>query len=266
MKQALAGAILVGLMTLAIQPATAQTPDELKAKGTITVGMLVDFPPFGITDLQGQPDGYDADVAKLLAERLGVNIEIVPVTGPNRIPYLQTGRVDLLVASLAITPERAQQVQFSDPYAAVNVVLYARKDLPITEAANLSGITIAVARASTQDIALTRQAPADAQIQRFDDDATATQALLSGQVQALGAGTLVVNEINKIAPADTFETKFSLFTQVHGIVMRPDQPELLAWINQFVADTKADGSLNAISQKWLGADLPEMQAPDYVKR
>jgi polar amino acid transport system substrate-binding protein len=167
---------------------------------------------------------------------------------------------------LAITPERAEQVQFSNPYAGVDVVLYARQDLPIEEAADLSGVSIAVARASTQDIALTGQAPDDAQIQRFDDDATATQALLSGQVQALGAGTLVVQEIDQIAPEGAFETKFALYTQVHGIVMRPDQQELLDWVNQFVADISADGSLNEISQKWLGTDLPELQTPDYLTR
>ena len=87
--------------------------------------MLVDFPPFGITTADGKPDGYDADVAKLLAKHMGVPVEIVPVTGPNRIPYLLTNKVDLLVASLGITPARAEQVQFSEPYAAIEIGLVA---------------------------------------------------------------------------------------------------------------------------------------------
>jgi hypothetical protein len=89
---------------------------DIKKKGEITIGMLVDFPPYGTTNAQNQPDGYDADVAKLLAKDWGVKANIVPVTGPNRIPFLLTNKVDLLVASLAITPERAKQVQFSTPY------------------------------------------------------------------------------------------------------------------------------------------------------
>ncbi|POA50601.1 ABC transporter substrate-binding protein, partial [Pseudomonas sp. GW460-R15] len=82
------------------------------------------FPPYGTTDAKNQPDGYDADVAKLLAKDWGVKANIVPVTGPNRIPFLLTNKVDLLVASLAVTPERAKQVQFSQPYAAATIVLY----------------------------------------------------------------------------------------------------------------------------------------------
>ena len=94
---------LLAAAAFAATPLAAQTPDEIKAKGSITVGMLVDFPPFGIMNTDNQPDGYDADVAKLLAEDLGVKLTILPVTGPNRIPYLLSGQVDVLVASLGIT-------------------------------------------------------------------------------------------------------------------------------------------------------------------
>ena len=93
--------------------AAAQSLADLKKKGELTVGMLVDFPPYGTLSASNQPDGYDADVARLLAEDLGMKLKLVPVTGPNRIPFLLTNKVDLLVASLAITPERARQVKFS---------------------------------------------------------------------------------------------------------------------------------------------------------
>ena len=72
---------LLTAAAFAATPLAAQTPDEIKAKGSITVGMLVDFPPFGIMNTDNQPDGYDADVAKLLAEDLGVKLTILPVTG-----------------------------------------------------------------------------------------------------------------------------------------------------------------------------------------
>src|SRR3546814_2285547 len=94
------------------------------------------------------PDGYDADVARQLAKELGVKVNIVPVTGPNRIPFLLTNKVDLLVASLAITPERAKQVQFSDPYSAAQIVVFGGKDTKIAKAEDLSGLRIGVARAS----------------------------------------------------------------------------------------------------------------------
>ena len=86
----LAGA---GVLALGAAAAQAETIDQVKQKGELTVGMLVDFPPYGIMNSQNQPDGYDADVAKVLAKDLGVKLKIVPVTGPNRIPFLLTNKV-----------------------------------------------------------------------------------------------------------------------------------------------------------------------------
>ena len=161
--------------------------------------MLIDFPPFGIMGTDGKPDGYDADVAKLLAKDLGVTLNLVPVTGPNRIPYLLSGQVDLLVASLGITPERAEKVAFSDPYAGISIGVMGLSDMDLSTPEKLAGHTVGVTRASTQDTAVTAVAPADATIQRFDDDATAVQALLSGQVEALGASNIIMAQIMQVA-------------------------------------------------------------------
>ena len=239
--------------------ASAQTVADIKKKGEITVGMLVDFPPYGTMNTSNQPDGYDADVAKLLAKDLGVKLNLVPVTGPNRIPFLLTNKLDLLVASLAITPERAKQVQFSTPYAAATIVLYGDKKANIKAPADLKGKRIGVARASTQDVALTAIAPEGTEIRRFDDDASGMQALISGQVDAIGASTTVAAQIAKRVPANTFEDKFILRQQQMGVAMRPDQAELLKTVNDFVAKNTANGELNKLYQKWLGTDMPVMK-------
>lgn len=241
-----------------ISTASAQTSAEIKKKGEVTIGMLVDFPPYGTTNSSNQPDGYDADVARLLAKDLGVKLNLIPVTGPNRIPFLLTNKVDLLVASLAITPERAKQVQFSKPYAAASIVLYGDKKANIKAAADLKGKRVGVARASTQDVALTAIAPEGTEIRRFDDDASAMQALMSGQVDAIGCSTTVAAQIDKRAPANTYENKFLLRQQVMGIVMRQGQPELLKAIDDFVTRNTANGELNKLYHKWLETDLPKM--------
>src|SRR5699024_8294534 len=89
---------MIGVLFAAVSlPTQAQTLEQIKQRGQVKIGMLVDFPPYGFLNEQNQPDGYDADVAKLLAEDLGVELKLVPVTGPNRIPYLLGGRVDLLL-------------------------------------------------------------------------------------------------------------------------------------------------------------------------
>ena len=239
--------------------AAAQTVDEIKKKGSITVGMLVDFPPYGTVDASNSPDGYDADVAKLLAKDLGVKLNLVPVTGPNRIPFLLTNKVDVLVASLAVTPERAKQVQFSRPYSAATIVLYAPKKAAIKTPADLKGQRVAVARASTQDTALTAIAPEGTEIRRFDDDASAMQALMSGQVDAIGCSTTVAAQIAKRAPAGTYENKFNLRQQEMAVAMRPGQDALLKSVNDFVAKNTANGELNKLYKKWLDTDLPKMQ-------
>ncbi len=249
----------LGAVLTALTPfASAQSMADIKKKGEITIGMLVDFPPYGTTNAQNQPDGYDADVAKLLAKDWGVKLNLVPVTGPNRIPFLLTNKVDLLVASLAITPERSKQVQFSQPYAAATIVLYGATKTPIKSAADLKGLRVGVARASTQDIAVTKAAPEGTEIRRFDDDASAMQALISGQVDAIGCSVTVAAQIAKRVPANTYEDKFTLVQQNMGIAMRPGQEDLLKNVNAFVAHNTANGELSKLYRKWLGADLPKM--------
>ncbi|WP_442596768.1 transporter substrate-binding domain-containing protein [Parapusillimonas sp. JC17] len=260
MKKIAGAALLAGTAALALgtTPLAAETIDDVKQKGELTVGMLVDFPPYGILNTENKPDGYDADVAKQLAKDLGVKVNIVPVTGPNRIPFLLTNKVDMLVASLAITPERAKQVQFSDPYSAAQIVVFGGKDAKIEKAEDLSGLRIGVARASTQDIAVTKVAPKDANIRRFDDDASAMQALLSGQVDAIGCSTTVAGQIAQRAP-NRFENKFVLLQQEMAVAMRPGEPNTLKAVNEAVSKNIQNGEFSKLFEKWLGTPLPELK-------
>ena len=250
-----AGTFAAGLAA----PALSAELEDIESAGAVKIGMLVDFPPFGILDTSGNPDGYDADVAKALGEYLGVTAEIVPVTGPNRIPYLLSGQVDVLVASLGITEERAQKVDFSIPYAGISIAVYGDSSLEISDASGLDGQSISVARASTQDSGVTEVAPEGADIRRFDDDASAVQALMSGQVKLIGASNVVMSQIVN-STGDRFDKKFDLSSQVQGIAVAPGSDALLEKINAFVNDARSDGTLDEIHQKWLGEPLP-----DFVK-
>ena len=251
-------AIVVGLgLTVGIgtMTAAADALQDITSRGTIKVGMLVDFPPYGLMNEQNQPDGYDASVAKLLAQDMGVKLQLVPVTGPNRIPYLLSGQVDVLVASLGITPERAKSVDFSEPYAAITIAVYGKDDVNVAKPEDLAGKTIAVARASTQDTAVTKVAPPSATIRRFDSDAAALQALISGQVPLVGCSNVCYLTIQKLA-SGKYNKKFELSSQVQGIAVKPGEQKLLARINQFIEKIKANGELDKINQKWLGEPMP----------
>lgn len=98
-----------------------RTVDEIKASGTINIGVFSDKSPFGYVDENGQYQGYDVYFANRIGQDLGVKINYVSTEAANRIEYLQTGKVDIILANFTVTPERAQEVDFASPY--MNVAL-----------------------------------------------------------------------------------------------------------------------------------------------
>ena len=238
------------------RPVAAQTIDEILTKGEINVGVLIDVPPYGTVNANQEPDGYDADVAKLMGKYLGVKVNMVPVTGPNRIPYLVTGKVDLLIATFGITPERAKQVMFSIPYSAIENSVFARTDSGIKSTADLKGKKVGVPRGSVQDVLLTNALGTSAKIQRFDDDASTYQALASGQVDAIAETGFTGRELYGKTPDLKIAEAFILLRQPNGITMRKDQYNLHRWVNTFVYYTKNNGELAAIWTKWFGTEFP----------
>jgi polar amino acid transport system substrate-binding protein len=137
--------------------------------------------------------------------------------------------------------------------------VFGGKDIKVTEAADLAGKTVGVARASTQDTALTKIAPEGTTIQRFDDDASAVQALLSGQVELMGVSNVVAAQIEKAAPGK-YDQKFVFNQQLQGIAIRKGSTEMQSALNAFITKLMEDGRLEAIHEKWLGSPLP-----DFVK-
>jgi polar amino acid transport system substrate-binding protein len=235
--------------------ANAQSVDDIISKGKIAIAVDPTSAPFGITGTDGQPDGYDVDVAKLVAKYMGVELELVPVTSTNRIPYLLTNRVDLVISLFSITPERALQVWFSDPYAAVGTIITARKEKQIKSFDDLKGLKVGVPRGTIPDILLTKKALPGVEIMRFDDEATSIQALVTGQVDALGSSTTALIVLNRGKAEKEFESKITLVQNHFGIGMRRGQEDLHQWLNTFIYSIKTNGELDAIARKWTGEGL-----------
>ena len=261
-RRPLAALGLTGLAAAAFagstKPAAAQSIDDVLSKKKIQIGILVDLPPFGVVNAKGGYEGYDVDVAKLLAKYLGVELELVPITGPNRIPYLLTNKVDMLVATFGITPERARQVQFAIPYSSIDILLVAPKQQKISGPAVLKTLRVGVARASTQDTALSAVVPQGTRIMRFDDDATTAQALLSRQIDAIGVNNITLRQIQTMNPGADYEPKFALRHQPNGITLRRGSTDLHQWVNTFIYFIKNNGELDAIHRRWFNAPLPDM--------
>ena len=104
----LSGVLLLGLSVIGV--AKADQLDDIQQKGVLKVAVPQDFPPFGSVGADMQPHGYDIDMAGYLAQKLNVKLELVPVTSANRIPYLQTKKVDLVISSLGKNPEREKVI------------------------------------------------------------------------------------------------------------------------------------------------------------
>lgn len=238
----------------------AQTINEILTRKKIVVGVLVDFPPFGLMNSEQKPDGFDIDLARLIAKDLGVELELVPTATANRIPYLQSKRVDILVASLGITPERARQVMFTIPYAITGVGVAAPKKVTIDGLKGLSGIRIAVARGSSQEGYLTEMAPKDAVLMRFDGDGSAFQAVASGQADAFAGSVINIASWAKANPGLELETKVMLREQGNAIALRLDAFELHQYLNTMIYHAQTTGELDAINRKWLGVPLPKLPA------
>jgi polar amino acid transport system substrate-binding protein len=196
----------------------------------------------------------------MLAKDLGVELEIVPVTGPNRIPFLMTNKADMVISSFSITPERAKVVAYSIPYGASQFVVAAPKPVAIKALDDLVGKRIGVVRGNMQDSLLTPIAPKGTTLVRFDDDATVTAAVVSGQVDALCTPNSLAAAIAKQNPGKQIETKFAIKVIPYAIGIRQNEPELAKWLNNWISANLQNGRLADSYQRWVGSPLPDLSA------
>jgi len=247
---------LAAAATLFSSTARADALDDIVKSGVLKVAVPQDFPPFGSVTSDLKPQGLDIDVATLIAKKMGVKIELIPVTSANRVPYLQTKKVDLIISSLGKNPEREKVIAFSDAYAPFYNGVFGGADQKVGSAADLAGKTVGVTRGAVEDLELTKIAPASATIKRYEDNNGTISAFLSGQVQLVATGNVVAAAIIAKNPPKKPETKFLIKNSPCSIGLSKDEPKLLAKVNAILAQTKKDGELNALSVKWLGLPLP----------
>lgn len=249
----LALAIGLVLFGLGSSPAQADALDDITNAGTLRVGVFPDFPPFSFVDSNMALQGYDIDVAQLLAEKFGVELELVTITGQNRIPFLNDHRVDLLL-SVGYTDERAKVIDYTKAYAPYYVAAIGPKALKVESTDDLAGKTIAVNRGTYEDTIATKVAP-DANLMRFDNYNGVIQAFLSGQAELMivgnDVGSKVLAEQVDLQP----EQKLNLLSSPDHIGINKGEPRLKEAIDQVIDEALANGKLNEISIEWLQRPL-----------
>ncbi|KGT92857.1 amino acid ABC transporter substrate-binding protein [Erwinia typographi] len=259
-KNTLLSAALCCLISAISMSASAESLlDSIKSRNLVRIAVPQDYAPYGFVSPDMTPQGLDIDVAKLIGKQLGVRVQLIPVTGPNRVPYLQTGKADMTISSLGKTQERAKVIDFSIAYAPFFDAVFGPKDLQASTPDELAGKTVSVTRGSMQDDELTKLAP-KAIIRRFEDNNSTITAFASGQTQMAAIGTTVAAAIQKQNPKLDITLKVILSNSPCYIGIQKGQQALTAKVNDIIREAKKDGTLDKISEKWLSApagDLPE---------
>ena len=224
-------------------------------KKSIALGIPTDYPPYGFMGPDFKPTGVDVATAQLIADKLGVKAEFVPLSTPNRIPYLQANKIDLIVSALGKNEERAKVIDFTTSYAPFFQAVFGPKDIAIKSFDDLGGKTLAVTRGTIQDEALLHLAPKTLKIQRFEDDNATMAAFMTQQTQFVAVGAAVAGAALAKNPKVQAEYKLLIKDSPNYIGVRKGETALLNKVNDILRAAKQDGTLNSYSKKWLGRDM-----------
>jgi polar amino acid transport system substrate-binding protein len=228
--------------------------DQVKQRGALRVGMST-FVPWAMRDKTGNLIGYEIDVGTRLAQDLGVRYEAVPTAWDGIIPALLAGRFDVIIGGMTITEQRAQQVQFTEPYSFSGQAIVANRrlapDWKSLEQFNSASVTIS-ARRGTTAVTATQQHLPKATIRQFDDDAQALQEVLNGRAHAL-VSSAPKPAFAAIEHAQTLYLPIPApFTeQQEAMALRKNDAKSLAALNDWVKARHADGFLKGRRAYWF---------------
>lgn len=252
LKTLLAATVLASGVGLA----HADTLSNVEKSGVVRIAIPQDFPPFGSLGGDLKLQGYDIDMANLIAQELKVKVELIPVTSTNRIPYLTTGKADLVISSLGKNAEREKVIDFSAPYVPFVKSVFGPEEAKIAHPADLAGKVVGVTRGSTEDLALTKLAPAGTVIKRFEDNNATISSYLTGQVQLVTLGNIVANSVNAMTKLRRLSAKFPVEDTPCYVGVAKGEAAMQAKVNEIIAKAKKDGRLNQMSLRWLQTPLP----------
>ena len=241
-------------------PAWAQDAlTQITQNKKIKIAVPTDYPPYGFAGLDLQPQGLDIDIAKLIASKLGVAVELVPVTSANRIPYLQTKQVQLVISTLGKNAERLKVIDFTHAYSPFFQGAYAAKSLNIKSFDDLAGKTIAVAKGAMEEQELAKVGPASMVFKRYEDQAASTAAFVAGQTQVIATSVSNAGLMMQKNPQLGAEFKLLIKDSPNFIGIAKGEDALRAKVNEIIVAARKDGTIDKLAQKWLGrpaGDLP----------
>jgi polar amino acid transport system substrate-binding protein len=253
-----AAALVAAAIVAATPSAHAQSQDtlaQIKARGKLIAGVKFDTPPFGFLNDKNEPVGFDLDIVRGIAKRIGVPVEFVKVTSPTRIPLLVSGNVDLSAASMTHTIERDKTIDFSITYYTGAQALIVPKSSSIHGLKDLAGKQVSVQQGTTLEKNIAKVAP-QAKVTAFKDYDSAWLALVQGRVDALTGSMNILQGFQKNnANYEILPDRFSV--EPFGIGVRQGDSSLRDAINFALIDMWKSGEYTALYRKWFHTD-PEI--------
>jgi polar amino acid transport system substrate-binding protein len=254
MKRFFAAMLATAALVVGAAEAKANALADIMKKGVVRIAVPLDVPPFGSVNQQRQPEGFDIELAEMVGKAMGVKVELQQVTGANRIPFLLTDKVDIVISVMGLTPERAKQIMFTAPYADTNLAVFGAKSVAVKSAAELGNLRIAAAKGTTQELGLTAMNPR-ANIMRTEDDATAATAYVTGQAELFATNSLLIPDLLKRAPNKEFDLKFVIRRSPAHMGVKMGEFALLQWLNSFIFFNTMNGELDRLHQKYLAQPM-----------
>ncbi|RYX91901.1 MAG: transporter substrate-binding domain-containing protein [Comamonadaceae bacterium] len=254
-RLALASIVVSLAATFGLGATAAHAQNALEAitkSKKIRIAVPTDYPPYGLVGKDLKPQGLDIDMANYVAAKLGATVELVPVTSANRIPYLQTGKVDMIISTLGKTPEREEVVDFTHSYSPFFQAIFAPKKMVVKSWADLAGKTVSVTRGAMADTELEKVMPVGTQVRRFEDHVGTVSAFTSGQVMVIATSAGEGGTIMHRNPELNTEYKLTLKDSPNFMGVNKGETALKNRLNEIILEATKNGTIDKLCVKWLG--------------
>ncbi|MCI0427897.1 MAG: transporter substrate-binding domain-containing protein [Nitrospiraceae bacterium] len=246
--------LLVGALTLLMAAqAHAGALEAAKRRGSLIVGVREDFPPLGYLDADGKNTGFEVDLARYMARQLlgdERKLRVTPVSAGSRVTMLLSGSVDILIAAVTATEDRASVFAFSEPYFISGSLLLVPRNSSIQDLRDVTGKKVAVIAGSIQEGDLERVAPGASPV-KFWRVPEAVQALRAGRVDALAEDDILVLALARQNP-DLAAVGKPFRPRPYAVAIPKGDRDLLAWVNDQLRKAKADGTYDTLWNKYFG--------------
>jgi polar amino acid transport system substrate-binding protein len=243
-------------------PAPAQTDtswQDIQDKGYFVMGLDDAFPPMGFRDEKNEIVGFDIDLAKEAAKRLGVDVKFQTIVWESKLEEINSGNIDVIWNGFSVTPERQKEYLFTKPYIKNRQVIVVTADSPIKTKADLEGKKIGIqAGSSAQDAVMADKATYEVikdNLFEFDDNVMAMKDLKGGGLDAVVVDIIVGKYYVSKHPGEYKFLEEDFGAEDFAVGLRITDKAFLAEMNKALDDMKADGTASEISNKWFSEDI-----------